>query len=235
VTARRFERAVLSGAALTYLLAIPLASEIARAETWTFDRVDKIGGLPTTIVGHPHVIKTTLGKAVQFDGVGDALFIPKHPLAGAEVFTFEAIFRPESGGAPEQRWFHLAEQDPKTGADTEIRMLLEIRVINGQWSLDGFVNSAAGGATLLNTQLLHTLDAWHHAAMVFDGKELSIYVDGVLQDSKAIHFTPEGPGHSSVGVRINKINYFKGSVRAARFTTKALRPDEFLQLPGKSK
>jgi hypothetical protein len=75
---------------------------------------------------------------VEFDGVGDSLLIEQHPLAGAETFTFEAIFRPD-GGANEQRWFHLAEIDPKTGlatsaepttTDLHSRFLFEIRVVN---------------------------------------------------------------------------------------------------------
>jgi len=37
-----------------------------------------------------------------------------------------------------------------------------------------------------------------------------------------------------VGVRINKVNYFKGSVREARFTRRALAPEEFLKLPAQT-
>ena len=66
-------------------------------EVWIFDRIEKIGGLTTTVLGHPHVIDTPLGKAVEFNGIDDALFIGEHPLAGAETFTFEAIFRPDPG------------------------------------------------------------------------------------------------------------------------------------------
>ena len=214
-----------------FLLAGPIVWGAPRTEVWTFDRLDKIGGLRTTVVGHPHVIKTPLGKAVQFNGVNDALFIPEQPLAGAETFTFEAIFRPESGGAPEQRWFHLAEQDPKTGQDTDSRFLFEIRVIGGQWCLDAFVHTPTVDKALLYRNLLHPLDVWHHVAMVYDGKEFSSYVNGVLQGKAAIQFTPEGPGHSSVGVRINKMYYFKGSVRQARFSRRALTPAEFLKVP----
>src|SRR6476659_10065929 len=82
--------------------------------TWTFDRLDKIGGLPVKVEGNPKVVDTPVGKAIEFDGVDDAIWIEQHPLAGAAQFTFEAIFRPD-GGAVEQRWFHLAERDPKTG------------------------------------------------------------------------------------------------------------------------
>jgi len=214
-----------------FLLAGPILWGAPRAEVWTFDRLDKIGGLRTTVAGHPRVIKTPLGKAVQFNGVDDALFIPEQPLAGAETFTFEAIFRPESGGAPEQRWFHLAEQDPKTGQDTDSRFLFEIRVIGGQWCLDAFVHTPTADKALLYRNLLHPLDAWHQVAMVYDGKKFSSYVNGVLQGKAAIRFTPEGPGRSSVGVRINKMFYFKGSVRQARFTRRALTPAEFLKVP----
>ena len=70
--------------------------------TWNFDRLDKIGGVATTVEGHPKIIDSPVGKAVEFDGVGDSLLIEQHPLAGAETFTFEAIFRPD-GGANEQR------------------------------------------------------------------------------------------------------------------------------------
>jgi hypothetical protein len=159
------------------------------------------------------------------------LFIPEHPLAGASTFTFEAIFRPETGGAVEQRWFHLAEQDPKTGKDTDTRFLFEIRVINNQWCLDAFVHTPMVDKALLFRDKLHSLDVWHRVAMVYDGQEFRSYVDGELQGKAAIHFEPEGPGHSSVGVRINKVNYFKGSVREARFTRRALPPEEFLKLP----
>lgn len=202
-----------------------------RPEVWTFDRLNKIGGIATTVLGHPKIIKTPLGKAVQFNGVDDALFIDEHPLAGAENFTFEAIFRPELGGAAEQRWFHLAEQDPKTGADTDTRFLFEIRVIDNKWCLDAFVHTPTVNQALMNRQLLHPLDVWHHVAMVYDGKEFRSYVNGVQEGKAAIHFEPEGPGHTAVGVRINKVNYFKGSVRQARFTHKVLTPDQFLKLP----
>ena len=38
--------------------------------TWTFDRLDKIGGVATTVEGHPKIIDSPVGKAVEFDGVG---------------------------------------------------------------------------------------------------------------------------------------------------------------------
>jgi hypothetical protein len=200
------------------------------AETWTFDRLDNIGGHTTTVLGHPKVIDSPLGKAVEFDGVQDALFVDNHPLAGVATFTYEAIFRPD-GGQREQRWFHLSEQDPSTGADTGNRMLFEIRVAGRQWYLDSYNQSGSASATLMNKTALHPLGAWHHVASVYDGKEFRNYVNGKQEGAATVSLAPHGPGHASIGVRINKLFYFKGSVHVARFTKRALAPSEFLHAP----
>ena len=201
-------------------IAVP-APDVYRAD-------EQIDGLPITVVGHPKVIKSPLGKAIQFNGVDDALFIPEHPLAGAGIFTFEAIFRPERGGAVEQRWFHLAEQDPKTGKDTDTRVLFEIRVIGDQWCLDAFLHTPTADKALLFRDQLHPLDVWHHVAMVYDGKEYRHFVDGQLQGSDMVALSPIGPGKTSIGVRMNKVDYFKGAIRTARITKRSLPVSEFL-------
>jgi Concanavalin A-like lectin/glucanases superfamily len=203
----------------------------AMSQTWTFDRLDEIGGHKTTVLGAPRLVDSPLGKAVAFDGVDDALLFDVHPLAGAATFTWEAIFRPD-GGQTEQRWFHL-NQDPATGADTENRMLFEIRVVEGQWCLDAYVQSGAAKATLLNRKHLHALGEWYQVAAVYDGREFRSYINGQLDGSAAVTLAPQGPGRASVGVRINKRYYFQGAVAAARFTRRALAPEEFLKLPGR--
>lgn len=199
---------------------------------WTFDRLDNIGGHKTTIVGEPRVVETPIGKAVEFDGVDDALFIDNHPLAGATAFTIEALFRPD-GGEREQRWFHLSERDPVTGADTDNRLLFEIRVVDDAWYLDSYSQSGAANKTLMNKAARHPLRAWYHVATVYDGQEVSNYVNGVQQGIAAVQLAPHGPGHTSVGTRINKVSFFKGAVRLARFTRRALSPAEFLAVPAK--
>ena len=197
-------------------------------EAWTFDRLENIGGHKTTVSGQPRVIDSPVGKAVEFDGVGAALFIDNHPLAGAATFTWEAIFRPD-GGEREQRWFHLSEQDPATGADTDNRMLLEIRVVGDKWFLDSFNQSGTANKALMNRMALHPLGVWYHVASVYDGKEFRNYVDGVREGAAELFLAPHRQGHASVGVRINSVFYFKGAVHLARFTRKALSPSEFLR------
>ena len=201
------------------------------SEVWVLDRLDQIGGHPTTILGNPRVIDTPLGKAIEFDGIDDAIFLDVHPLAGAETFTWEVVFRPDSGGAPEQRFFHLQERDPKTREDTQTRLLFETRLLDGRWCLDSFAFSPSGSKALIDRTLLHALDAWHHAVLVYDGKEMRHYVDGVQELAAQVRLTPQGQGRTSLGVRINRVNYFKGAIRMARMTRRALAPEEFLKLP----
>jgi hypothetical protein len=191
-------------------------------QVWMFDRLDRLGGHATTILGNPRVIDTPAGKAIEFDGVDDALFVDVHPLAGAGTFTWEAIFRPD-GGAPEQRWFHLQQ------TNSDDRMLFEIRIVDGRWCLDSYVHSATGEKALIDRAKLHTLGAWYHVAAVYDGREFRNYVDGVQQGSAEIRLTPQGPGRASIGVRMNLVNHFKGAIRAARFTRRALAPADFLR------
>ena len=211
---------------LRTIAAAILASTLAAAqnvEVWTFDRLDSVGGHATTVLGSPRVIDTEVGKAVLFDGIDDALMIDVHPLEGAETFTWEAIFRPE-GGEPAQRWFHLQENG------TDDRLLFEIRVVGAQWYFDSYVHSGPAEKALIDRERLHPLGRWHHVAAVYDGAEFSNYVDGIQEGRERIHVSPQKAGRASIGVRMNLVNYFKGAIRLARFTSRALPPREFLSV-----
>ena len=59
-----------------------------RSDVWKFDSITRIGGHAVTAEGHPRVIETPAGKAVEFGGVEDALFLNVHALACAETFTW---------------------------------------------------------------------------------------------------------------------------------------------------
>lgn len=233
---RRFPLALFSLVLLAFL-ALPTWAQKPTAkphtQVWHFNRLDKIGGYPTQVVGHPKVIGTRYGKAVHFDGTGDALFVSDHPLAGASTYTWEVIFRPDAGGMQAQRFFHLQEQDPVTHADTGNRMLFELRVVDGQWCLDSFASSGKNSRALLNCKLLHPLNRWYRITAVYDGKTLRNYVGDQLQGEGPLNLKPQGQGHSSVGVRINKVNWFKGDILMARMTPRALEPSEFLKMPAR--
>jgi Concanavalin A-like lectin/glucanases superfamily len=224
-------RALVLVAAAFAISAVAQLSGSEAAEVWLFNQTSAIGGLATQVLGHPVVIESPLGKAVQFNGIEDALFVAAHPLAGAETWTWEVIFRPDEDGAPAQRFFHLSVLDPATGKDLDDRLLFEIRIVNGQWCLDSFATADGQSKTLLNCEKLHALGKWYRVTAVYDGTTLRNYVGDELQGEGSVQLVPQRPGHSSVGVRINLKDHFKGAIYEARFTRRALTPGEFLKMP----
>lgn len=217
-------RAVLAApVGLAACASVPVAPT-ANQTVWTFDRLSAIGGETTHVEGAPQVIASPFGPAVQFDGVDDALFIDRHPLSGASTFTFEAVFRPD-GGPFEQRWFHLQSDEAPGGPGT--RIMFEIRVVQDGWYLDAFVKGEGYNKPLIDETKLHPLGQWAHVAQTFDGTTYRSFVNGVVQSEAEIAFKPQGPGRASVGTRINRVNYFNGAVREARFTPRALTPGQF--------
>lgn len=231
--------ALVVGALMTLFVA---AANAPKQVTWNIDNLTKIGGARVTVEGNPKVVASPVGKAVEFDGVDDMIFIESHPLAGLEKFTFEAIFRPD-GGDQQQRWFHLAEIDPKTGLSTSkekttneanARFLFEIRVNDGNWYLDAFINGPGYNKALMFRDKVHPVGQWYHVAQTYDGKMFRSYVNGELQgEAEVTTYKPQLPGRTAIGSRQNRVNYFKGAVAWARFTPAALPPSEFKKLPAK--
>ena len=208
----------------------------AQQVTWQFDSLKQIAGIAANAEGHPRVVKSPVGPALQFDGQDDSLFIDGRPLVGASTFTAEVIFRPE-GGPFAQRFMHIAETEPATGldaptgdtADQNGRFMFEVRVVDGQWYLDTYLKSKAGAQALLFETKRYPLNRWYAVAQTYNGKTYRAYVNGELQGEAEVAFTPHGPGHVRIGARMNRLYYFKGSIAKARFTDRALAPTELLR------
>lgn len=228
----------MSKCSIAVLLGVFLCASASAQTVYKFNNLSRIGGITPKVEGSPQLVDSPVGKAIQFNGTDTALFFPSRPLVGAKTFTIEAIIRPE-GGALEQRWMHIAETDPRTGldanpngvSDPNPRFMFEVRQKDGVWWLDAFVNSASGSKALIDPAKTHPANQWYAVAQTYDGKTYRSYVNGVLEGEADVAFTPHGPGHMMVGVRMNHVNWFKGSVAEARFTDRALSPREFLKVP----
>ncbi len=196
-----------------------------KSVTWKIDNLKKIGGAKVEVLGAPQVIETGKGKAVLFDGADDGIFLDANPIAGASEFTIEAVFRPDAGGEKEQRWLHIEDAE-----NAESRALLEIRVVGDEWFLDTFIKSGENRLPLYAENFKHPLGEWFHVALVFDGVTMRHYVNAKLELSGKLQIKPMGKGRTSIGVRQNKVYWFKGAVRRARFTNRAVSPDKFMKL-----
>ena len=211
---------------LVLLLAICLstaAQQKSNTETWTIDNLKTLNGHAVTLLGSPQVISVPTGKAVLFNGADQGLVIPENPVAGWKTFTVEAVFRPDSGGLKEQRWLHIQ------GDTRDDRVLLEIRLDGDQWFLDTFIKSGEHSRPLYAENFKHATGAWYHVALVFDGSIMRHYVDGREELSGPLEIAPLDAGKTSLGVRMNRVYWFKGAISRVRFTPRALTPKEFMK------
>jgi hypothetical protein len=191
----------------------------ARETLWILDSLQTIGGHVVRVAGEPRLVRTDLGPAVEFDGRGDGLFLDVNPMAGFERFTIEVTFEPMPGGAEEQRFLHVQE------AASDDRALVELRVLpGGRWCLDTFLRRDGIGVTLIDRTAAHPLGGWHVAALVYDGTTMAHYVDGRREAAAPLAFRPLGPGRTSIGVRQNRVSWFRGRIRAIRFVPEAVAP-----------
>jgi hypothetical protein len=191
---------------------------------WQFDQIAVIAGRPTEMLGAPRVVEDAGCRFVQFDGTRDGLIAAANPLAGLSQFTIEVLVRPDAGGGAEQRFLHLQDE---AGS----RVLLEIRLTpEGQWALDTFMLSGASRLTLLDRTKIHPAGRWHWVALRYDGHRMTSWVDGRQELEGAVEFAPMKSGQTSLGVRLNRISWFKGAIREARFHSGVLA-DEAFQKP----
>ncbi|MFC1569539.1 LamG-like jellyroll fold domain-containing protein [bacterium] len=194
-------------------------------ETWEINNVSSIANYSTTVLGAPIVVETDQGNAVEFNGFDDGLIVDANPVAGAEAFTVEVIFKPyssESASNIEQRFVHMQESDDR-------RLLIELRLTNdNQWFLDTFIKDGPSSKALYAEDFPHPIGDWYHAALVYENGMMRHYIDGVEEMSGEVQYSPMQSGQTSVGVRLNQRSWYKGAIRLLRVTHRALTPQEFL-------
>jgi hypothetical protein len=188
--------------------------------TWTVDNLKSIGGHAPRVEGNPRVVD----QAVQFDGIDDGLEIPILPLSGEREFTLEILFRPDADGPAEQRFLHLQEDASQS------RFLIETRVRpGGTWHLDTYIGTEVDNGALIDPQKSHPTGAWYTAALSYDGRTMRHYVNGREELSRELKFRPLTQGRTSLGMRLNRVFWFKGAIRTVRFTPRALPAADLLR------
>jgi Concanavalin A-like lectin/glucanases superfamily len=192
---------------------------------WTLEALDRIGKHVVTTSGSPSIVNDQGASSMCFQGDPDAALLNVNPIAGWNSFTIEALIKPRSAGAAEQRFLHIEDE-------RAARVLLELRILSPQeWALDTFLfDSPASRLTLLDRTKLHRADEWHWVALTYDGAIMTHYVDGVRELEGPIAFRAMQPGRMSLGVRLNKVSWYQGCIRELRFSPRALAATD-LQKP----
>ena len=176
-----------------------------------------LSGQPATVLGTPRVIDEAGVKATYFDGVGDGLLLSVNPLEGLNQFTIEVLIKPDANGEEAQRFLHI--QDNQSS-----RALLEIRLARTGWALDTFLRSekTTDSRTQLDRAKLHFTNRWTWVALVYAHGHMANYVDGVKELEGPVDFPAMQAGKISLGMRQNKVFWYKGGIREVRFHALAL-------------
>lgn len=201
-----------------------------KEEVWNLDNLESIGGHGVTVIGDPQVVETELGKAIKFDGDGDLILVDFNPLGGTDEFTVEVVFKPEDcypeNNAP--RFLHFQDPDDPE----EKRLMIELRLNEKkECYLDGFLNTDTSRLTLIDEKLVHPTEVWLHGAATYKNKIFTTYVNGVKQLSGFVgyeHSFINPTGKVSIGGRMNKVNWFNGTVKTLKITNVALEPKDFI-------
>lgn len=218
------------------VLALFAAVRLAAAETpaviWRLDSLVQVGGHAPEVIGAPAIVKDADGPAVFFNGTSDGLFVPVNPLQGLAAFTIEVLFKPAADGPAAQRFLHV-QDDLGAPGDPGSRALMEIRLADGSWALDTFLFSEPGKSRLplLDPAKRHPADRWTWVALRYDHGHMASYVDGVKELEGDVNFPPMKAGRISLGVRQNKVYWFKGGIREVRFSPAALAPEQLQRTP----
>jgi hypothetical protein len=194
------------------------ATYLSNALTWKIQDTISIGGLKPTILGSPVRTNDKNGSYLSFNGVNDGLIIPNIPIEGWKQFTIEVLFKPSSDGPVAPRFIHFEDKELNRGT-------FEARITpTGRWYMDTFLKNGKTnkGLTLIDSTKLHDCNSWYWAAMVYDGKKMSSYINGAKELEGDIDFPAMTNGDISFGVRLNKVNWFKGAIKEIRFHPVAL-------------
>ena len=200
-------------------------------ETFILDDLSEINGHTVQKFGNPEVVETEIGPAIDFDGTEDGIYILTNPIGSAKYFTIETIVKPRDV-FPENtdpRYFHIEDGD-----NSNRRITMELRLNDKhEWYFDGFLKAESVSVGLMDENITHPIDSWEHMAITYDNGLFRTYVNYTmeLESNWGPHFLPLGGNTKmSVGMRMNKVNYFNGIFQRIRVTQAVLDPSEFMAL-----
>lgn len=213
------------------LCALKLVAAEPRTVVWKIDDPAAVAGAKVEKVGAPRVVD----GAVAFDGKADGLLRDGSPLSGCKAYTIEILFNPDADGPTDhdQKLLHVQEVSPQT----QTRALMEVSLHPGEgWSAHCGVKCYLPGGKSSdkwlwdrNHNMRHPTGRWYWLAMTWDGKSITSFVDGKQEFSVPVELIPiDATARSSIGIRLTKVDPFKGRIREMRFTDAAL-PAEKLQ------
>jgi len=180
---------------------------------WKLSDTATIGKNKPIVFGAPQSVKEGPIRGLLFDGTHDGLMIPVNPLQEWKSFTIEILFKPMQSSSVAPRMIHL--QDEKAN-----RCTIELRLTNGgNWYLDTFLKNGYTnkGLSIIDSTKEHPCNDWYWVALVYNGTKMISYVNSKKEGEGLISLDAMTSGQTSLAVRLNKVNWFKGQISEIRF------------------
>jgi hypothetical protein len=215
-----------------YLQGTNPRDDLGAVGSWSFDEgsgttVTDVSGLDNhgSFVGSPSWIPGVSGSALEFAGNGERVLVPDAPsLDLTDALTIAVWMRPNQRGT--QYLVKKARYDATDG--------YELSLSNSKRQVLVRFNQASSGNTYrVNSVTLYPTDGtWLHVAATYDGQEIKLYIDGVLESSLP------APGLSiaandlplSIGAQDNGLGPYQGTVDQVHVYSVALSQGEIQSL-----
>ncbi|UCE99486.1 MAG: LamG domain-containing protein, partial [Planctomycetota bacterium] len=184
---------------------------------------DSAGDNAGILEGDPSWITGQIGSALEFDGVDDYVDVGRSTDFGIrEQVTIAAWLKTNDAGNGEVNPYVITA---KYGLKQKASNVLEFYIFTDTWHVVWF-------------DVDNTFNSnWHHLAGAYDGRELKLYIDGVVEGS-TFHTGIMGPDTSSIrigGEPWPARRYYDGAIDDVRIYNYALGEDEIRALYNKGK
>lgn len=178
-----------------------------RAATYNFD------GTKYFTFGIAH--KKITPKHLSFDGIDNHILIGDKLNLSEGAFTVSTWIKPNGSNALNTDKTIVSKNNGTSGYKFYLTNNNLLRFSNG----NTIANSIESNTALPN-------NIWHHVAIVYDGSTANLYIDGVLDKTKALTLPMSNNATFTIGARaidkINILDYFKGDIDEIRIWNNAL-------------
>ncbi len=187
---------------------------------------DVTNGSPVPTVASPTWAAGERGASLVFDGTSDYLNPGALPRLNSSLFTATALVRdPVATGSPNR--FVFIRTNTNAGTVTLFRS-----DSTDKWRCSVRLDGDEGVSIRAESNFVATAGEWVYLAVVFDGATITLYRDGLAQESTAAVGTADTDNYASffVGQHSASTSRFLGDIAHFSYYSRALSADEIAHL-----